>query len=188
LDFKNIHIAIYFVILFFSSALHSEEINYENYFNKFGLKASNISGYGFYYNRKIDNDFQIQVMGLIFYYFNNKENNEYKNFNYDFGLEIQRNMIIFESSRLYVLMGAYYYYDDVNEKNIDLNKNITNNSFNIGVGLGYEIFYKRFVLSCELGYKYFEDNLEIAEINKPVYPKRDRVTKVGAGIGLGFTF
>ncbi len=187
MDFNNKYTAL---ICFILSATYvfADDVKYNDYSNSLGLKASNISGYGFYYNRKISNDFNLQAMGLIYYYINKKETEEYRNFNYDFGLEIQRNMYRSVNSRIYLLSGAYYYFDEEYDKHDDLSDKTINHSFNVGVGVGYELFYKRFVLSMELGYKFFEDNKEITENNNPTYPERERTTRIGAGIGLGFTF
>jgi hypothetical protein len=181
---------LYFVILIFLSTtfVFADEVKYNDYSNSFGLKASNISGYGFYFNKKITDDFNLQVMGLAYYLFNQKENDKYTNFNYDIGLEFQRNMFRGRSSRAYLLAGAYYYYDDVLDKTSQINTTVVNHSFNVGVGVGYEIYYKRFVLGIDLGYKFFEDNKEITEIDKPTYPKMERMTNVGVGVGIGFTF
>jgi hypothetical protein len=187
LDFKKQYIILILLFIFVSSS-NSEEKNFSEFLNAFGMKASNISGYGFYYNRRINKEFQIQSMGLIYYYVNKDEQNEYKNFNYDIGLELQRNMFKSQSNRWYLMAGAYYYYDDESDKSSENSKTIVNNSFNIGVGLGYEYHYKRFLFSLELGYKFFEDHKVITETGLPAYPVLDRLTKIGLGCGIGFTF
>ncbi|MFH1049359.1 MAG: hypothetical protein V1779_00350 [bacterium] len=187
MDSKYIYITILF-LLAYTSDVKADEVKYIDFTNSFGLKASNMSGYGFYFNKKISEDFNLQAMGLIYYYINKKEDEEFSNFNYDFGLEIQRNMYRTDVSRVYLLTGSYYYYDNEFDKSLSNKTETINHSFNIGVGVGYELYYKRFVLGLELGYKFFEDNKEITENNDPTYPVRNRTTKIGLGIGIGFTF
>ena len=165
-----------------------QENKLENYSNSVGIKSSNISGYGIYYNRKLSEEFKIQFMGLIYYYFNSENNEEHKNLNYDFGIEIQRDIYKNNNFRVYILGGAYYYFDDDKVEGFGNKIFKINNSFNIGVGLALEYSFKRFIFSFDIGYKYFEDNKEITENDKITYPVLERVTKIGAGIGIGFVF
>ena len=190
MDFNKLNILFFLIFFLLSVPAFGENIKYDDYDNSLGIKASNISGYGFYYRKKINDDFSLQFMGLIYYFFTQNDEREYTNFNYDFGIELQRNILTGENHKFYILAGGYYYYDD-DENNRLLNNKRTlaiNNSFNVGIGIGYELFYKRFLLNIELGYKFFEDNKEITEDKNPAYPELHRVTKIGAGIGLGFTF
>ncbi len=181
---------IFIVILTFSltQTIFCQEVSYSSLNNTFGIKLSNISGYGLYYNRKITEDFKLQFMGLVYYLYSLDQGEEHKNLNYEFGLEIQRNIATGENGRVYFLAGAYYFFDDDSrEGNGNLNKKI-NNSINCGVGIAGEYYYKRFILSLELGYKFYEDRLEITENSKTPYPEIKRVMKIGAGIGIGFMF
>ena len=175
-------------ILFLPFSLHGQNEIRESYSNTGGLRVSNISGYGVYYNRKITDDFRVQIMGLAFYYYGDIKNEIHKNFNYEAGLELQRDITKNQNFRLYILAGAYYYFDDdelVSEIN-SIQK--VNKSFNIGVGIALEYYFKRFVFSVDLGYKYFEDKKVITENDNLPYPELFRVTKVGAGVGIGFMF
>ncbi|MBS1536827.1 MAG: hypothetical protein JST20_03660 [Bacteroidetes bacterium] len=168
----------------------SQEKTFDSLYNAVGLKMSNISGYGFYYNRKVSDRVRLQAMGLIYYYYNqSKSDNEiHKNFNYDFGFEIQQDIYQSPSFRMFLLAGSYYYYDDDSKEKSTQSLLSINNSFNVGVGLSGEYLYKRFVISFDIGYKFFEDNIVITEDSKRTYPVLKRTTKLGAGLGVGFMF
>ena len=166
----------------------SQEISTNNCFNSAGIKASNISGYGIYYNRKLSDNLNIQFNGLIYYYQNKSNNIEQKIFNYDIGFEIQRNVFIGNNYRYYLLAGAFYYRDDDKKDGNDNLIQIINHSFNIGIGFVGEYQYNRLIFSFDIGYKYFEDNLETTINNNLSFPELKRVTKIGAGIGAGFIF
>lgn len=168
--------------------LYSQDSTFGNFNNSFGLKASNISGYGFYYNRKLNDDYKIQAMGLIYYLFSDNNNEKHTNFNYDIGLEIQRNIFYTTNTRVYILAGGFYYFDDDLVENPTNKTKMVNHSFNFGVGIAGEYYYYRFVLSIDLGYKFFEDRIVITENDNYSHPELYRVTKIGGGIGIGFMF
>jgi hypothetical protein len=176
------------ILIFLPLTIFCQDNSIENFSNSIGIKSSNISGYGIYYNRKLSEEFKVQFMGLIYYYYNAEDNTEHKNLNYDFGFEIQRDISKITNFRVYILAGAYYYFDD--DKLEDKVKKVykINNSFNVGVGLAFEYSLKRFIFSFDIGYKFFEDRKEITENDKKPYPVLERVTKIGAGIGIGFIF
>lgn len=180
---------IFILVLFGYIISFSQEYERENYNNSLGLKNSNISGYGFYYNRAITNDFRLQAMSLFFYYYRLADNEEHENMNYTFGLEMQQNIRKDDKFRLYLLAGIYYYFDDDlltikgADKTIMLNK-----SFNTGVGVALEYYFKRFVFNAEIGYKFYQDNKKITVNDNSPFPNRIMETKLGGGIGVGFVF
>ena len=181
---------IFILLLIITSGLIAQENSYHNYNQSFGLKASNISGYGFFYNIKVSENVRGQLMGLVYYYYSNEvETNETRTiFNYDVGLEIQLDMYKSKNSRFYCLAGGYYYYDDDLKDYPETKELILNNSYNFGVGVAWELYYKRFILGIDAGYKFFADNKEVTENDILTYPEEYRVTKVGLGISLGFVF
>ncbi len=194
----SIVIVLITILLVIPNDLNSQEsVSFdENFRNKFGLKASNISGYGLFYNRKLSQNYYLQVNGLI-YLLDYEEGDEDKSttiYNYDFGLEFQRNIFYNENFRSYILAGAYYFYDvETNEiNNSEEKEEIITNSYNIGIGVGVEYyFYKKMFFTVELGYKFYEDRIAtllddtIVPIESPIL---ERVTKVGASIGIGILF
>ncbi|MCX6152798.1 MAG: hypothetical protein NT007_01425 [Candidatus Kapabacteria bacterium] len=169
---------------------NSQNLTNLSFDNTFGLKYSNLSGYGFYYNRKITDDFRVQLMALAFYLSSDDSVQLHDNYNYDFGIEFQRDMYKTKNLRLYLLAGAYYYhdYDLLDIHKIKDKTMIRNNSFNVGVGIAAEYTYWRIVFSLNLGYKYFEDHRTYTINDDRQYPALTRVTKVGIGFGAGFQF
>ncbi|MBU4487214.1 MAG: hypothetical protein KKD38_09840 [Candidatus Delongbacteria bacterium] len=155
--------------------------------NHLGVKASNISGYGIYYSKNISESYRLQAMGIIYYYEWNKNEESETIFNYDLGLEIQKDLYNGENSRTYLLFGGYYYFDDATDI-YDNKTNTVNNSFNIGTGIGFEFEYKRVVYNFDIGYKFFEDDIDTFTNGDFSYNELKRVTKIGAGIGIGFMF
>jgi hypothetical protein len=170
----------------------SQEIAYDNLNNTIGVKSSNITGYGFFYNRKISENFRIQFMTFAYYFYNNANKEEHKIWNYDYGFEIQRDLYKINNFRIFVLAGAYKSYDhDTKNYPIEAEKEIKNSSFDAGVGLSCEYFYQRFVIGLDIGYKYYQENRIISEKNYNnglEYPEVESKTKLGAGIGVGFMF
>jgi len=202
ISFSNLLI-ILLAILFLPSIVKSNDLAFieDNHKNRYGLKASNISGYGVFYNRRLSQNYYFQANGLIYYldYELGDKETTTAIFNYDLGVEIQRNIINSASFRFYFLAGAYYFFDDeTNISTIDNNSNsettkeeIYTHSYNIGLGVGVEYyFYKRAFVLAELGYKFYEDKIKtLYDGEEPLEsPELIRVTKIGASIGVGYTF
>ena len=179
---------IVLTILLLSLSGYSKEFSYKDHSNFIGFKASNISGYGFYYSKCLSENYRLQGMGIIYYYEWSKDEEEKRTIiNYDIGIEIQRFIYNGANTRTYILAGGYYYFDDDTKELLDKTQ-VINHSYNIGVGLGFEFYYKRLVFNIDLGYKFFEDNLKTYVDGNLQYPELKRTTKVGAGIGVGFMF
>jgi hypothetical protein len=164
------------------------EINRDSTNNSFGARLSNLTGYGIFYNRKINEDIHLQMNGLIYYYVKENSDSKRTNLNYSIGAEIQQNIFKSPQMRSYILAGAYYYFDDDETQSQLSFESTTNNSYNVGVGIALEYFFNRFVLSFELGYKIFEDNIEHKLSPTIYYPERERTSKIGGGLSVGFTF
>lgn len=155
--------------------------------NYLGVKASNISGYGLYLSRDLSENFRAQIMGIIYYYEMTKNDESEKILNYDIGIELQKSMYSNDRMRTYILFGGYYYFDDETLKNVE-STNVVNNSFNVGLGIGMEFSHKRIVYNFDIGYKFFEDDIDTFKDGDFSYNELKRVTKIGAGVGLGFIF
>jgi hypothetical protein len=180
---------ILLTVLFLSPCIlfSKKDIEPDSFPNSFGAKFSNISGYGFSYNRQLTEKLQIQFTALTYYYFSNNNNEKDNNFNYDFGVEIQRNFYKEEDLRFYILAGAFYYYDDDKKDGKNTKNYITKNSFNFGIGLGVEMRYYRFIFGADAGYKFYYDKMEITD-NLQHYPQEKLLTKIGGAISIGFLF
>jgi hypothetical protein len=178
---------IVILMLSIPQLIFCQDDNSEKFNNSIGIKASSISGYGIFYNRKLSDNFNVQLIGLTYYLYSMKSNVEHKNFYYNLGLEIQNNILTANNFRLYLLAGGYYSLDDDKKEGNGSKSYSLNHSFNVGAGIAGEYQYRRFILSVDLGYKFFEDRIDFTENDKS-YPVINRVTKVGLGIGIGFVF
>jgi hypothetical protein len=168
-------------------SLCATALNAQEYMNYFGVKASNLTGYGIYLARDITDTFRAQTMGILYYYEKTESENSESVFNYDIGLEFQKEIYKGKNSRTYVLAGGYYYYDE-DIKDYEDKISVINNSYNLGVGLGFEFSHKRIVYNFDFGYKFFEDDIDTIKNGKLTYDELERVTKIGAGAGIGFIF
>ena len=200
-----LNVIIILLIFITPDSIRSSDFNFnkDNHKNKYGLKASNISGYGLFYNRRLSQNYYLQANGLVYYLDYDEDDGETTTtiFNYDFGLEIQRNILITDKFRFYFLAGGYYFYDDRTDiTKLDDNspnfsetekEEIKINSYNIGIGAGFEYyFYKRAFVIIEIGYKFYEDKIKtLIDGEEPQdSPELERITKIGASIGIGYTF
>ncbi|MBX3043064.1 MAG: hypothetical protein KIT33_02340 [Candidatus Kapabacteria bacterium] len=182
-------ILILMVFLYLSELIYCQEIKSTDFANTIGIKHSNTTGYGAFYNRRLSENISIQFLAMYFYYFRQTDELEHKNINYSLGTELQRNIIRNENYRVYFLMGGYYYFDD-DYKDYQNSQTLTifNNSYNVAIGVAFEYQYKRFIFSAEIGYKFYEDNKTITELDKNPYPVLYRETKLAGGLTVGFIF
>ncbi|OGJ84793.1 MAG: hypothetical protein A2487_20020 [Candidatus Raymondbacteria bacterium RifOxyC12_full_50_8] len=177
-----------FAILLFvvTQALYAGP-DYVKYRQAFGIKASNLSGYGAFYGFKPGDRWRIQATG-IYYLFDSKVKDEQRVItDYTLGLEMQKDIIQEMKHRIYIMAGGYYYHDDDAIKSSNPFHKIKD-SYNTGLGIGYERFFHRVTLGLELGYKFYSDLwVEKRGIENWV-PVWEKVTKIGAGLNLGFIF
>jgi hypothetical protein len=150
------------------------------------MRASNIAGYGIFYGYKPLSDLRIQVAGIYYLYDSKISDTQHTIENYTIGLELQKDIMQNENNRVYLMAGGYYYYDNDEEKDATPLQ-IINNSYNYGVGVGYEYFFRRITLGAELGYKLYTDERVRTEHGGEL-PEYVREAKLGAGITLGFIF
>jgi len=174
------------LILLLAGALFPEP-GYLKYHQAFGFKASNISGYGAFYGWKPTDDLRLQTTG-IYYLFDHKFQEERRVItDYSIGLELQKDIIQEIDHRYYLMAGGYYYYDN-DETKSDAPFHAIKNSLNCGLGIGYEYFFKRVTLGLELGYKFYSDKSREKTGDAGWIPVSEKVTKIGAGLNLGFIF
>lgn len=177
-----------YILILFSVILPSDMESKTGYKNSAGLKASNISGYGLYYSRKLGQDFRLQLMGVAYYYERTKSEDTRTIINYDIGIELHRYVYKTGSTGVFWLAGGYYYNDDDTDDGPDLKTQSITNSYNIGTGLGVEFYHGHFIYNFDIGYKFFEDDIDTFKNGDFSYNELKRVTKIGAGIGTGFLF
>lgn len=162
---------------------------YLKYRNSFGLKVSNISGYGIFYGHRFLQTWRLQTAGV--YYLLDQSipfiSFRHKITNYTIGFDIQKDLFQEEKARLYVSLGGYYYYDNNQKLDETHPSAVKTNSYNWGLGIAYEYYFKRISFGAELGYKIYSDFRTLTE-NDTKTPEIERITKLGAGINTGFLF
>jgi hypothetical protein len=157
------------------------------YDNGVGLSYSTISGYGLTFLRRFFNDYSVCLSGMITY-------NEYmqwsdmsktkvvqdsKNNLYDFGLEIQRDIISSTRTKIYVMIGGYF----STEKNKDQSNDKVENIISVGTGFGFELYLGRhFAGTFHFGYKFQNTD------DQGNTPSLRKETTVGVGFGALFLF
>ncbi len=163
----------------------SAEKLYNDYSRAFGIKASNISGYGAYIRQSLPAKFKIQFTGIYYLLQLEEEDKERDYSGYSVGLEVQRDMYQYDNSRLYLTAGGYYFDDEDETKGVSI-ENIR--SKNIGIGVGYEHYFHRVSVAVEAGRKYYFD---VGEFWTPEEEWRNfsqKTTNFGVGINIGFIF
>lgn len=179
--------------LVIAAALYAEPA-YLQYRQAFGIKASNLSGYGAFYGFKPSDRTRIQATGIYYLFDHRFKDNRRIITDYTIGLEFQKDLVQEMRHRYYLMAGGYYYHDndETRYKNDETRSDSTfhsiKDSYNCGIGIGYEYFFHRVTLGLELGYKYYYDKSREKEGEGEWLPVLEKVTKVGAGLNLGFIF
>jgi hypothetical protein len=173
------------ILVTVAGALYPESA-YLKYHQAFGFKASNISGYGAFYGWKPTDDVRLQATGIYYLYDHKFQHERRQITDYSIGMEIQKDIIQEDDYRFYLMTGGYYYHD--NDTSTVTKLHVVKNSYNCGLGIGYEYFFHRVTLGLELGYKYYYDTSEEKRGDGEWLPVLEKVTKIGAGLNLGFVF
>ncbi|MBS1536826.1 MAG: hypothetical protein JST20_03655 [Bacteroidetes bacterium] len=157
--------------------------------NSVGLKYSNFTGYGLSFSKIIYKDYSLHFCGVIEYIEHlswedmskAKLTTNQKDITYNFGLEFRRNVVTYNYSNLYVLIGGYI---DENKYSNTVDNDVVTHKFAVGIGVGAEWFLSSHVSgNFDLGYKF--DNIEAVDYNKPSVTRK---TGVGVGVGLQYHF
>jgi len=174
-------------VLLWGSVLFGETPDYLKYHHAFGIKASNLSGYGAFYGTKLSSVLRIQATGIYYLFDSRWQAERHLIKNYSIGIEVERDFIQEEKERIYLMVGGYTYHDD--DETFGNNPfHAIKNSLNGGLGFGYEQFFSRVTLGLELGYKFYWDTSQEQEGDAEWVPVSERVSKLGAGLNLGFIF
>lgn len=203
--------AITFIFIMTTVILYAKSPNDtpNSYYNSIGIRASNISGSGISYSRKLTDNFSFGVQGIAFYdeHIRGDENesgdykNEDKTVFYNYGLELRRDFYRTEASRVFALAGiyrshethknAYNRFNSMTEDYyFDISENKSETSTGGGIGLGVEFtFRKIFSFNVEFGYKYEgSEGWEWDFSNNKKEPYNSKTTTLGMGAGLSFHF
>ena len=159
------------------------------YDNGIGLGYSTMSGYGLTFLRRFFNDYSIMLSGMISYnekmrwsdMSKTKIEQDEKNNLYDIGIEIQRDIIKTNKTKIYAMIGSYL----STEKNKgQYSYNDVKNIISIGAGFGFQWYMARnFAGYFHFGYKFENTNKE--QNNQPSV---ERKTTVGIGFGVMFLY
>lgn len=154
-----------------------------------GMTASNISGYGLYYQTQLTPTFYVKGSGLFYIFERSLAEVKESQLNYDVGLEIQNDLVVYPNRRIYALVGGYYFFDKTAEKELEkVNKSKALHSRSVGLGVGVMYDYKRIAVNFDMGYKYYWDTASIKEHGKAAVPEFVQQLKLGGGVSLGYQF
>ncbi len=168
------------------------------FLNAVGMRYSNFSGYGPYYERYFLEHYSVKLTGLLYYYeyVNGEEPNvlqDDKNIFYTAGIQLKRDLFEINNFSAYALIGASYLNDhdkEENIENVEESRDTKTTKWIGGIGIGVTaVFKERFVIELEAGYKLInkiatsgDDPVEFNSSND--FSK----SQFGIGIGAGFIF
>ncbi len=158
------------------------------YDNSAGLVLSSLSGSGICYTRRFFDSYAVSISTFLTYDENTRWKDmsksaiesEHNNTFFDVGVEIQRDIIVLSETKIYVLVGGYYYSD----KNVSGGVRNIEKNYTVGLGFGLQwALFKQGAGYVHFGYKF--DKSDLIEGNQPSVSKE---TNVGLGIGVAFFF
>lgn len=172
------------------AGLSSAQTQYP-YANCIGATYSNLSGYGAFYQRSFMKNYAVRATAFVKYYEYLRGPEEKplvleKNSYYNFGLDIQRNIISDSRYRVFAIAAAGYMAGQNKPRSED--DKVGKTTVAEGLGLGAELYaLKRF--SGNLSFLYSFDNsrekhTEDPDLNNSI----TRKTKLGVSAGLGVSF
>ncbi|MDD3046026.1 MAG: hypothetical protein PHF33_11270 [Candidatus Delongbacteria bacterium] len=163
--------------------------------NSIGVKFSNISGYGLSFSRRLFDNYNVKFGGIVFYdeYVKGHKDSileDSKNINYDYGIELQRDIFKNESKRIYALGGIFF----SKTQNTEKTRNYTGilytdtddeyDKVTGGIGVGIEFVTKRRLsFNIDIGYRF-----EHSDGKESGIPVKENNTKVGLGIGISYLY
>jgi hypothetical protein len=103
------------------------EMNIGNTIYGLGLNFSPVSGYGVAAKAHFASRFSLMATGYV-----TKTSGETF---YNYGLELQYDLLVRDRARLFLLAGASHYYDE----NLDFTNGPQNSTDHLGVGFGFEL-------------------------------------------------
>ncbi len=163
--------------------------------NSIGAKFSNISGYGLSFSKRLFDNYNVELSGIVFYDeyvkgFKDSILEDSKNIIYDYGIELQRDLFKGESTRIYALGGIFF----SKTQNTHKTKNYagvlyteTDDEFDKvagGIGVGIEfITKKRLSFNIDIGYRF-----EHSDGKESGIPVEENNTTVGLGMGISYLY
>ncbi len=159
-----------------------------------GISASSITGFGIAYRVNFDNEFYLKPVVGVYY---NENNTTSSNTLFSMGLELQRNFIRTDNSRLYAFVGTSYWYDkDIDSYSIgsySSQSETSDETSNIGIGIGIElVVWQHFSANFDLGFQYTAMTYTSFQSSTlsgiEYYDKASSRTGMGGGISFGYQF
>jgi len=166
--------------------------------NQLSVRFSNLTGYGVAYQYNFLDDYAIRTTAWFKYYehilgpeedFLEKETNK----DYNFGIDLQRNIFKEDKYRVFAFGGAgYAIKEKINEeKNQPINGDkIDDETISIGAGFGLEYFFMK-NLSADLGLSYKFDiyrGTKFMPITQSYVDDQRRESGLGINVGVNFNF
>ena len=178
------------------SNTNSEKEETKKYSNVIGIRYSNFSGYGPYYERYFLEHYSVKLTGLLYYYEYVKGEDpdiiqDEKNIFYTAGIQFKRDLFKINNFSAYALIGGSYLNDHDKEENIEFefeNQDTKTTKWIAGIGIGVSVTIKtRFILELEAGYKLINKITTVGD--DPVeFNSANNFNKSQFGIGLGAGF
>jgi hypothetical protein len=182
--------------LLVAQEVEEEQVNYFKsnekisclYDNSVGVRFSNFSGYGLNYTRRFLGSYAISLSGMAQYYeyqqwkdMSKAELTEdEKDIHVNYGIELQRDLIISQNTRIYALLGAGYL--KIDNRDIEGGKNTYTQTAGLGFGLDWFV-HERISGFFSLAYIYQNVKREAK-----TFPDEEKKTTIGVGVGLSFHF
>ena len=179
-------------------------MNYEihNYSNKAGISASSLSFSGVTYQYSFSENWRISGVGFL--YLTEDSDQNQKELEYSFGMQIQRTIIRDNRWSIFLIMGGGLFIDE-NERNVFSSEYIngvytpktevkrdngTNFTAGLGIGASYQIS-KYIAVDVEVGYKFDSDKTttkNLTDITEPDNIKSIKSVIPFVGIGAYICF
>jgi len=182
---------IIILFLFCSGSLLSRTVAPETKYpgkNCIGFSISGLSGNGISYNYMISEKFHLKGTGFIMTNMKDQTGypNQYDSW-YNYGLELQYNIIGISGSRFFVTLGGKYRFDkDDSSVSLYLQER-EESQISGGTGVGLEfILDDNYFFNFDIGFQYFDSNREI--FISGVRDEQRTESGIALFIGLGISY
>ncbi len=174
------------------------KIEEQKFSNVVGIRYSNISGYGPYYERYFFEHYSIKITGLLYYYeyVEGEEPNviqDDRNIFYNGGIQFKRDLLKLKNFNAYALIGASYMNDhdrETDNSSYGTSHDTKTDKLVGGLGIGVAATFKnRFVIELEAGYKLINKIHTVGDDPVEFNSSNDvNKSQFGFSLGAGFLF
>lgn len=195
---KKIATILALIITMLASAQENVNTTTESLSNQLSVRFSNLTGYGVAYQYNFLDDYAIRTTAWFKYYehilgpednFLEKETNK----DYNFGIDLQRNIFREDKYRVFAFGGAgYAIKEKINEeKNQPINGDrVDDETISVGAGVGLEYFFMK-NLSADLGLSYKFDiysGTKFMTATQTYVDDHKKESGLGINVGVNFNF